>query len=71
MKRRTFTVKSTEVEVLKANKARIIRTIEKDTATSITVEGGRLGGQGNVVIFGSENGVAAAELKIGCIQEIF
>ena len=71
MKRRTFTVKSTEVEVLKANKARIIRTIEKDTATSITVEGGRLGGQGNVVIFGSENGVAAAELKIRCIQEIF
>ena len=70
MKYKTLFVTNDQVDVLLANKAEKIRTIEEDTATSITVKGrSQCDRERSVVIIGSEKGVASAELEIKHVQE--
>ena len=58
-----------EVDILLRNKAQIIRIIERDTGTSISVEGNRGDRKRSVVISGSEHAVRAAELQIKDVQK--
>ena len=65
----TLLVTVAEVDILLRNKGEILKTIEGDTGTSISVEGKRGDRKRSVVISGSEHAVRAAELKIKHVQK--
>ena len=69
MKHTTLLVTVAEVDILLRNKGEILRTIEGETGTSISVEGKRGDRKRSVVISGSEHAVRAAELKIKHVQK--
>ena len=64
MKHKTFLVTCIEANALLINNAEIIRTIEGDTATIISVERNRGTKDRRVEIVGSEKALSSAKLKI-------